>query len=119
MNPDIQALLDLAMQHKWVAVAALVVGMLTRAMKEDSTFLPFVVPSRWRPLLALGLGIASGVLQKVSTGTPWREALLGGAISGVLAIIGHDVIIEGLRGGKELPLGTMKKPEDPPPAAKT
>jgi len=117
MNPDIQALVELASQHKWVALAALVVGTLVRAMKADSTFLPFDVPARWRPLLALGLGISSGVLQKATTGTPWREAIMGGVISGVMAIVGHDVLIEGLRAGREVPMGTPKAAPVVPPAA--
>ena len=111
---DIQPILDLIAQHKWVGVAALVIGLLVRMMKEDTSFPPFAIPSRWRPYLALGLGIASGVLQAVSTGTPWKTALTGGLVSGVVAIVGHDTVIAGLLNGKEIRIPGLTK--DPPSA---
>ena len=121
MSLELQALLDLAMQHKWVALAALAIGTLVRSMKEDSPVLPINVPARWRPLLAILLGVASGVLQKAAAGTAWRVALAGGVVSGVAAIVGHDILIESLRGGKEMPWGARKsedaKPSIPPVAA--
>jgi hypothetical protein len=105
---------DLIVQHKWVAVAALVIGLIVRVLKSDTT-IPIVVPPLWRSWLALGLGVVSGVLEKVSTGVTWTSAIVDGLVAGVLAIIGHETIIEGLRGGKELPIpGLMTSPEIPP-----
>lgn len=99
-------ILDLIAQHQWVGVAALVVGFVVRLMKDDASFPPFAVPARWRPFLALGLGVASGVLRAGSTGTPWRDAILGGLVSGFIAIAGHATVVDGVRDGKDVPLPT-------------
>lgn len=106
---DPQPYLDLIAKHQWVGLAALIIGLLVRLMKEDTKFPPFAIPARWRPVVALGLGEASGLLQAVSTGTPWREALLGGLISGALAVTGHGAIVDALRNGKDVPLPGLTK----------
>lgn len=111
---DPKPFVDLIAQHKWVGLAALVIGLIVRLMKEDTRFPPFALAARWRPMLALGLGIASGVLQATSTGTPWRDAILGGLVSGVVAISGHEAIVESIRNGKDVSLpGLMKVPPEP------
>jgi hypothetical protein len=106
---DPQPYLDLIAKHEWVALAALVIGCIVRMMKEDTRFPPFAVPARWRPFLALGLGVLSGMLQAVSTGTPWRDALVGGVVSGALAIAGHGWVVDGVRNGKDLPVPGLRK----------
>jgi len=111
---DPKPFLDLIAKHEWVGLAALIIGLLVRLMKADSRFPPFAVPARWRPLLAIGLGIASGVLQAASTGTPWRDAILGGVVSGFVAIAGHETIVGAIRDGKDVALpGLMKVPPTP------
>ncbi len=108
---DLDTLLDLFARHQWVAVATVVIGLLVRASKQDVPWFPLVITARWRPLASLVLGLASGVLQAVSTGTTLRDALLGGFISGVTAIAGHDTLVDALRKGKDLPLpGTVVSP---------
>lgn len=106
----IDAVGQLVADHKWVAVASAVIGLLVRLSKRDIAWLPSI-DARWRALLAVVLGVASGVLDKVANGTPWRAALLGGLFSGMLAISSHDVIIEGFRRGKEI----VKPPGETPP----
>lgn len=101
--------LDLIAKHQWVGLAALVIGLFVRLMKEDSRFPPFVVPGPWRPVVALGLGELSGVLQAASTGTPWGDALLGGLVSAVLAMAGHGTIVDAWRNGKDVPLPGLVK----------
>lgn len=120
---DATVLGDLIARHQWVAVASMVIGLLVRLMKQDTSFPPFAVAARWRPWLALSLGVASGVLQAVSTGKAWSEALAGGLVSAVIAIAGHDAIVDGLRGGSDVPIpGLTKKPkadgQDPPPPSR-
>lgn len=122
---DPKPFLDLIAKHQWVGLAALVIGLMVRLLKEDSTFPPFAIPARWRPLLAMGLGVVSGVLQAVSTGTRWHDAILGGLVSAFVAIAGHDAIVGSIRDGKDVPLpGPMRvasgqskgpKPEPPTP----
>lgn len=108
---DPKPFLELIAKHQWVGLAALVIGLIVRLLKEDTRFPPFELPARWRPLLAIGLGLVSGVLQAASTGTPWCDAILGGVVSGFVAIAGHDAIVESLRDGKDVPLpGVMRVP---------
>lgn len=111
---DPKPYLDLIAKHEWVGLAALVIGLIVRLLKEDTRFPPFALPARWRPLLAMGLGLASGVLQAVATGTPWRDAIVGGIVSGALAIAGHGTVVESARNGKDIPMPGLTKP----PAAK-
>jgi hypothetical protein len=109
---DAQPYLDLIAKHQWVALSALVIGLLVRLLKEDTRFPPFAIPARWRPVLAVGLGVVSGVLQAASTGTPWRDAVLGGLVSAFLAIAGHETVVNSLRDGKDVPMpaALIRKP---------
>ena len=108
---DIQPFLDLIAKHQWVGFAALVIGCVVRLLKEDSSL--FAIPARWRPLVAIGLGVGSGVLQAASTGTPWRDAVLGGLVSAFTAIAGHETIVNGLRDGKDVPVPVLTRKSVP------
>lgn len=115
------ALSDALFAHKWVLVAAIVIGIFVRLCKEDVTFLP-TLPARWRPVLALALGVIAGFLMKLEPGKTWSAALLEGGLSAFIAMGGHNVIIEALRNGRELGVPkvapdaapTTKLPLDPP-----
>jgi hypothetical protein len=116
-------LLDLFLAHKWFAFSALLIGFVVRLLKSD-TKLPFSLPPQYRAWLALGLGVADGVLDALANGTPWTMALLGGLGAAMTAIVGHETLVEGLRSGIELPVPGLTKPRDPsagskkaPPAA--
>jgi hypothetical protein len=105
MDPDfLTQLLALAKAHSWVALAALVIGLLVRLVRDDSTvaWFPVTIPSRWRPLIALGLGIVSGVLNQLVLKVDWATAIVGGIVSAVTAMGGHAVVINALRNGREL-----------------
>lgn len=109
---------DLVAQHKWVAVAAVVIGTLTRLAKSD-TKIPIDIPPRYRVWLAFGLGVASGVLEKmVDGGTTWTSAIVGGLISAALAVIGHNTVIDSIRGGKEIVVPGLTIPGVPPAPGK-
>jgi len=71
------------------------------------------VPARVRPWLALGLGLVAGVLQAVTTGTPWLQALGSGVTAAVAAMTGHDLVVESIRGGAE-PFAPSSTPKVPP-----
>ena len=110
---EAQALFDLAMQHKWIALSALLIGFVIRLLKSD-TKLPVDIPPRYRVWVALGLGIAAGVLDNVANGTPWKTAIIGGLSAAMVAITGHGAIVGSLRGGKEFVVPGMMKPGVPP-----
>jgi len=95
-------LIQLAMDHKWVAVSALIIGALSRVAKAGKLTALMKVDARYRPLVVVGLGLASGVLEALMAGTAWPHALLGGLIAACVAMGGHNVLIEALRDGREL-----------------
>lgn len=99
---DLSALLAAIGGHKWLLVSALVITAIVRLLKSD-TPLPFniVIPARWRGWAAVGLGIAAGVLNAVTSGTPWKTAMLQGVGAALTAILGHELVVEGLRNGRE------------------
>ncbi len=98
MNP--QDIIEAIKAHAWPIVAAVVIGGLVRMVKADT--IPINVPPRWRPVLALGLGLVSGACDAIIRGTAWQEALGMGLLSSFVAMGGHDVLIEALRGGQEV-----------------
>jgi hypothetical protein len=103
-NFDAQAFYDLLLAHKWWGVAAVVIGILVRCTKDDRlvAWIPVSVAARWRPLLAVGLGIISGVVEAIAAGTVWPVALIGGIGSAITAMSAHAVVISSLRNGREL-----------------
>jgi hypothetical protein len=105
MDADfITQILALAKAHSWVALAALIIGLLVRLVRDDSTvaWFPITIPSRWRPLIALGLGMVSGVLNQLIAKVDWPSAIVGGVVSAVTAMGGHAILINALRNGREL-----------------
>lgn len=95
----------------WFTLSAIVIGGIVRLLKSD-TPLP-TVPARARPWLALGLGSAAGVLQALTTGTPWPLALGSGFTAAVTAMTGHDLVVGSIRGGVE-PFASSSTPKVPP-----
>jgi hypothetical protein len=88
--------------HQWFALAALCVALFIRLLKDD-TKLP-TIPARLRPWISLILGIVAGVLNKVAGGATWKDAALNAVIVGVLPIAVHELGVEALFGGKDVPL---------------
>jgi hypothetical protein len=107
---DPTEIIALVTQHKWVAIAALVVGMILRLVKDDVTF-PVNISPKWRVWLALGLGGASGALNKLveAGNTTWTTALTQGLLAAGLAIVSHNVFIDSLRGGREIVVPGLTK----------
>mgnify|MGYP000084121610 CR=1 FL=1 len=97
-------ILPMIQAHAWVPLAALAIGFLVRTLKSDAFVLPSwaAVAAPYRPLLVLALGIVSGVLDAVVAGTPWRDAIVGGLLSALMALIGHTTIVDVLRGGRDI-----------------
>jgi len=114
---DPKALLALAQQHKWFALAALVIGLVVRLLKSDGP-IPINVPAKYRAWLAVGLGIVAGVLDMIGAGTAWKEALLGGILAAFAAISGHQLVVESLRSGREVGESkpAFRTRSTPPPA---
>lgn len=86
----------------WLAISAFLVGAIVRAVKAGWWPKALRVAPKYRELVALCLGTLSGALETAAAGTPWKEALARGVVSGAIAIVGHHVFIDWLRGGREL-----------------
>ena len=116
-STGIEDLGDLVSQHKWIAVTAVVVGLITRLIKDDTKF-PITIPPRARIWLVLGMGTASGVLEMVAAGATWQKAIVDGLAGAFLAVIGHETVVASIRSGKELPVpGLMIPGASPSPGA--
>lgn len=99
---QIEDLARLALEHQWTLLTAALIGLAVRALKSPLVPAPLDrIPAKARPLAAILLGLASAGLQHVASGTPWRQALAEGLGAALVAIGGHDLVIEYLRGGRE------------------
>lgn len=105
----------LVLEHKWYALAAVLIGLVIRLLNED-TKIPITIPPRLRAPLALALGIVTGLLGKLADGQTWTSALTWGVGAAVTAIMGHVLVIKSLAGGKEVPLPGLTKKDDDKPA---
>jgi uncharacterized membrane protein YebE (DUF533 family) len=101
---DLDSLLALALEHRWFAVGALVVGALVRLSKTEAMGRMFTdLHPLVKRLVPLALGAALGVLESLASGRPLQEALVKGAIlAGGGAMLGHDAGIEGMRNKREI-----------------
>lgn len=113
MNPD--QLAELIGQKKWVAVVAIAIALIVRLLKSDTT-IPIDIPPRLRVWLALGLGAASGAIDKlVEAGdTTWTTALVSGLSAAAVAILSHNIVIGSVRDGKEFVVPGLTKENTPP-----
>lgn len=104
---DANALYALLIAHKWIALAALLIGGGVRLVKSDSPVptwlhLPvWLTAPRARVWIALGGGIVAGVLDRVGNGDEWQPALFWGLSAAMTAIIGHETLVESMRGGRD------------------
>ena len=119
-----------AHERPWILVAAIVIGLAGRLVKDDIKGVPNV-PPRGRVWLALALGLLSGLAERKwgpkfePMQVSWMGGVLGGLASSALAIVGHNALIESLRKGREIPIpwltlvgvspGPGKPPTIPPP----
>jgi hypothetical protein len=108
-------IIEFLTQHKWIALAAVVINLIVRLLKSD-TKIPIDIPAAWRAPLALALGAAAGALSKLveSGNTSWRDALTQGAAAAVLAILAHVFLVGSARGGREITIPGLIKPNTPP-----
>lgn len=113
-------ILPLIQSHAWLALSALIIGMVVRMLKADGP-IPINIPPRWRAPLAFALGIVAGVLQAVLSGAKWQDAIASGLLSAFIAMGTHDLVIQSARKGREIgeskPSFTQRTSVAPPPPA--
>lgn len=109
---EIEVLVKLVQERKWVAASAVLIWAVVRLLKLPNVPWPFSkIPTRARSLVAIVLGIAAGSLDAIVNGTGWQAALINGLVSAAMAVLGHEIFVEWLRGGKE----PFSKPKSGPP----
>jgi hypothetical protein len=113
---DTQAFVSALQQHKWMIAGATGIYLLVAFLKQGwaGAKLQALLPPRAIPFVAPLLGILAVASAELVGGTTWPTALLDGVGAGVLAVFGHQAIVEGARAGKEI---VPEKPGPLPPAA--
>jgi hypothetical protein len=121
LQSDLNTALALVRDHNWIAIAAVIDGLLIRLAKSDRavSFFPVAIAPSWRPWCALLVGIVEGIIaiKLLSHGT-WSEAIGGGISAGITAITGHELVVESLRGGRDMFVPKAPAPPDAPPPPK-
>lgn len=90
--------------HSYILAAAILVGLLVSASKMGwlSAFIATRIPASARPWVAVALGIAGTVSTEVQAGRSWKLAVLDGVYAAAIAVLGHQTVVEGMRGGREI-----------------
>ena len=83
-----------------IATIAALVALAMRGLKAGS--LDEYIPARFRPPLAVALGLCGAVVSNLALGVPWNVAILEALLGSAAAMGAHDLGIESLRGGREL-----------------
>jgi hypothetical protein len=99
-------------EHKFTVLAGILIFFLVRVVKDER--IPIPITPRWRPALAVGLGVLVVLSEALLSGASWAEAGEVGAGAAVGAILLHVFGIEVLRGGKELPIPGLANRNGPP-----
>lgn len=109
---DLALLLSLYAAHKWLLIAALVIGFSVRQIKPDAAF-PVDIAPRYRPLVALAIGGVATASDMLLRGDSLKQAAFIGLGGAAIAILGHVFGVEVVLGGKELPPLGRKGPKPP------
>lgn len=113
---DFETLQKAAAEHPYVLIT-LFVGFLVRLMKSDTKF-PIDIPSGARKYVAAVLAALGATIEKMAMGVPTRDAMIHGLIAWAAADFGHKVVIDDIRGGKEIPIPLLMIPGAAPSPGK-
>ena len=107
---DPQIVVDMIQKRAWLPIGALSIGLVMRLLKTDIKIFPSIDNPRFRIWACFALGQAAGTLEAIIAGKTYKEAIIWGLTQSVLAIVGHNAVIESLRGGKEFVVPGLTKP---------
>lgn len=101
---DITPFVDAAKSHQWLLLCALVTYFLVATAKQGwlSVWVASKLTPTTTPWYALGVGILTTMSGDIVSGKSWQVALQDGALAAFAAILGHQFVIESLRGGREV-----------------
>ena len=113
---DVSAMIAAVVAHKWVLLGALGIGAFVALSKQGwlGSLMQRQLPPRWIPFLAPAYAAMTVFSTEIMAGKTWQAALAdsGSAIvSGFLAVLGHETVVEGIRNGREfIPAKGAKAP---------
>jgi hypothetical protein len=113
---DLQPVIAAFQAHQWVLFGALIVGGLIAFAKQGwfSTWIQSKLPASDIPYYAVVIGVLTMMVTDIETGKTWQQAILDGFFAATTAVFGHQLLIEGVRGGKEVvPVAKWAKPSPP------
>ena len=102
-------------EHRYILFFAIVAGSVVAMTKGGwfTTWVAIHVPAWARPYLALAVAIAGTASTEIKAGVDWKRALIDGLYAAALAVLGHQTVVEGMRGGREvMPTAPWHKPEN-------
>jgi hypothetical protein len=104
-----------AKTHAWILFIALLVGALLALIKQGwlGAWLKAKIPSRYIPLYALALSELGLMSADIIGGKTWQQALQDGFAAAMLAVFGHETLIEMVRNGKEIVPAYKATPSTP------
>ena len=105
---DPQIVVDMMQKRAWLPLGALAVATVVRLLKTDIRFFPDV-PPRARIWVCFALGQVAGMLESVIAGKTYKEAIVWGLTQSVMAVLGQEMFIASLRGGKEIVVPGLTK----------
>lgn len=82
-------------------LVAVVIGFVVRLLKHDTAF-PVTLPRWTYPFVALILGGLDVTARSILAGETLKASFHRGMSAAVLAMLGHDIIVSGLRQGKDI-----------------
>jgi hypothetical protein len=112
VNAD--TLVQLARANAWIPLIAIVVGTIIRLSKNDPLVarIRFYIKPQNRAAWAIAWAVFLAALDRLAVGGAWYDAIAGGFVAGCTAIAAHEVLVNGLRKGRDF--GVKKEP--PPPS---
>jgi hypothetical protein len=119
-NPIIQAVAS----HRWELLGGLLVGAVVATAKQGwlGAWIQKKLPPRFIPFLAPTYASLLALAGALTAGDSAQQCLsvVGSAVmSAFVAVIGHEMLIEGVRNGKEIvPEKKPASPAAPPPLPK-
>jgi hypothetical protein len=117
-NIDSALIAGAIQNHQWALLAAIVIYALTAAMKQGwlgSTLAK--LPKRVIPLVPTVLGVVCVTSGELIGHQLWPMALANGLLAGFAPILGHELLIESARGGKEVVPKRIMNGSNPPVVA--
>jgi hypothetical protein len=115
---NLTALLAALQGKQWILVGAILVGGLIALLKQGwaGAWFAKVLPPAAIPYVAVVLGAVGLSAAEVIAGKPFAQALIDGIQAGITSVFGHELLVEGIRSGKEIV--PVKLPKVAPPTQK-